>query len=138
MPRKQWIFVGCGIPEDARRALEERIERHAAKKWQGHYREISMRFRGKFAYIDVFEPLSESAKSRVKDKERLKVLEAIPTKLCRLRYSGDPDRWEFAFYKYSDERYELCYLPSGSFFGSPEECFDTAANVYLGMRRLEE
>ncbi|MCS4542485.1 MAG: hypothetical protein HY929_09300 [Euryarchaeota archaeon] len=136
MPRKQWIFIGSDIPEDTRRVLKERIERHAVKKWQGRYREISLRFRGKFAYIDVFEPLSKYTKSYVKDKERLKVIEATPTKLCRLRYSGDPDKWEFAFYKYSDGCYELCYLPSGSFFGRPEECFDTAAKVYLDHKKI--
>lgn len=110
--------------------------RENAKKWQGRYHEISVRFRGKFAYIDVLEPISESARSYVRDEEKLKITEAIPTKLCRLRYSGDLNRWEFAFYKYSDDRYELCLLPSGSFFGKPEECFDTAAIAYLGMPRL--
>lgn len=36
-----------------------------------------------------------------------------------------------AFYKYSDETYELCALKTGTFLGTPEEAFDTAAQVYL-------
>jgi hypothetical protein len=26
--------------------------------------------------------------------------------ICRLKYTGDMDKWEFAIYKYSDERYD--------------------------------
>lgn len=28
------------------------------------------------------------------------------THVCRLQYTSTPDRWEFAIYKYSDERYD--------------------------------
>jgi len=37
------------------------------------------------------------------EKERIR---QTPTKLCRLTWTGDPESWIFAFYKYSDERYE--------------------------------
>ena len=33
-------------------------------------------------------------------EERARI-EATPTHLCRLGYLGTPDRWEFAFFKYS-------------------------------------
>lgn len=132
MPKKRWVYVGPqSIPEPMREALTRRIQQHASEKWQGHYREIIVRFRGKFAYIDALTPLDEFTRARVQDKEQLKALERVPIHLCRLRYLGREDEWEFAFYKYSDERYELCYLPSGSFTGTPEECFDCAAEVYL-------
>jgi hypothetical protein len=29
-----------------------------------------------------------------------------PSPICRLRYTGEMDHWEFAIYKYSDERYD--------------------------------
>ena len=58
-------------------------------------------------------------------------IEATPTHLCRLGYLGSPDRWEFAFFKYSDEKYEPSFLHSGEFAGTPEEAFDCAAQVYL-------
>ncbi|MCW8173472.1 hypothetical protein D8S78_22540 [Natrialba swarupiae] len=54
----------------------------------------------------------------------------MPTKLCRLTWTGDPDSWGFAFYKYSDDRYEPSISLDGSFAGSPESCFDTAAQLY--------
>jgi hypothetical protein len=48
-----------------------------------------------------------------------------------LRYFGDEDRWAFAFFAYSSEKYELSMLPSGDFYGKPEEAFDAAAQNYL-------
>ena len=48
-----------------------------------------------------------------------------------MRYFGSDDEWSFGFYKYSDEKYELCFFDSGGFFGKPEEAFEMAARVYL-------
>jgi len=31
-------------------------------------------------------------------------IEATPTHLCRLGYLGSAHRWEFAFFKFSDEK----------------------------------
>jgi len=56
--------------------------------------------------------------------------ELIAVHLCRLRYFGD-DQWGFAFYTYSNEKYELSVYPNGQFFGTPEEAFLTSATVYL-------
>jgi hypothetical protein len=52
-------------------------------------------------------------------------------KLCRLRFFGGEERWGFAFYTYSSERYELSMFPSGEFLGPPEEAFQVAAGAYL-------
>jgi len=49
--------------------------------------------------------------------------------LCRLRYFGD-DRWGFAFYTYSNEKYELSMYHDGEFFGKPENAF-LASAMYL-------
>jgi len=53
-----------------------------------------------------------------------------PTHLCRLRYFGD-DRWGFAFFAYSSEKYELSMFPSGEFLGTPEDAFFVSAQGYL-------
>jgi hypothetical protein len=58
-------------------------------------------------------------------------LRNTPTHLCRLRYFGDEEGWRFAFIAYSSEKHELSIFPSGDFFGSPEEAFETAAGAYL-------
>ena len=52
-----------------------------------------------------------------------------PTHLGRLRYF-DLNRWSYAFYTYSNERYEPTIFSSGEWFGTPEEAFDIGA-VYL-------
>jgi hypothetical protein len=49
--------------------------------------------------------------------------------LCRLRYFGNDD-WGFAFFTYSQEKYELSVYPNGEFTGKPEDAFLTAA-MYL-------
>jgi hypothetical protein len=58
-------------------------------------------------------------------------LQNTPNPLCRLRYFGDEERWGFAFYTYSNERYETSIFPTGDFLGSPEDAFYVSANVYL-------
>lgn len=57
-------------------------------------------------------------------------LRNTPLHLCRLRYFGDEEKWSMAFYTYSREKYEPCVFDTGSFHGTPEEAFETAA-VYL-------
>jgi len=54
-----------------------------------------------------------------------------PTHLCRLRYFGDMEKWGFAFYTYSNEKYELSVFMSGDFYGTIEDAFEISANVYL-------
>jgi hypothetical protein len=117
------------IPELARRMLTDRLETHARTAWDERCARVEVRFRGEYAYIDAFESdpwFSPGATEE--EKERIR---QTPTKLCRLAWTGDPDSWEFAFYKYSDERYEPSISLDGSFAGPPESCFDTAAQLYL-------
>lgn len=106
------------IPESTRLTLQAPLQRHARDEDGGRCRSIEIRFRGRFAYVDA-QPAGED------------VPDEGPIHLCRLGYLGSAEHWEFAFYKYSDDRYEPSFLPSGSFVGSPEEAFDCAAFAYL-------
>ena len=63
-------------------------------------------------------------------EEYIERLSNNPIHLCRLRYFGNEESWSFAFYTYSNEKYEPCVLNNGSFYGTPEEAFE-AASVYL-------
>lgn len=63
-------------------------------------------------------------------EEMIERLRDTPTHLCRLRYFGDDNKWGFAFYTYSSEKYELSVSPDGSFTGTPEDAFAAAA-MYL-------
>lgn len=115
------------VPAQVRAGLVERLERHAHERWGERCRAVTVRFRGAFAYVDAISATTWNLRD-----EPLSVDEAATeTHLCRLGYIGSPDLWAFAFYKYSDERYEPSVLPSGDFAGSPEQAFDCAASVYL-------
>jgi hypothetical protein len=126
-PRKTWRLAF--IPEAVRADLKRRLEAHVAAHWKDRCREVQVRFRGVFAYVDAL-PVRQFFMPGLTPEQRAQI-EATPTHLCRLRYQGRPDSLGFAFYKYSDERYEDSFLPNGSFNGTPEECFDCAASVYL-------
>ena len=117
------------IPEYARHALEDRLETHARTAWTERCAGVNVRFRGKYAYVDVFDgdPWLMPG-STTEEKEQIR---ETSVKMCRLTWTGDMDSWEFAFHKYSDGRYEPSILFDGSPSSSPEACFDCAAQVYL-------
>lgn len=115
------------IPPEVRVALEGRLNKYAKKYFAGCYLELKISFRGPFAYVGALRNIEQ-----VRLRSRIVKTLIDHTKLCRLRYFGSPTEWLFAFYKYSDEVYEPAFLPgSTSFSGSPEQCFECAAGVYL-------
>jgi hypothetical protein len=138
--RRQWVFDpdsgGVRIPERVRVETEQRIRRYAEAHFAGTYTRLDIRFRGQFCYVDAYtEPVDTPGwppenwpETREEYLERLR---NTPTHLCRLRYFGRPDAWGYGFYTYSDNRYALSLLPSGGFFGTPEEAFEQSANFYL-------
>ena len=105
------------------------LQKHARTKWKQRCRAIVVRFRGAFAYVDAF-PL-EPWYSPGATPEQRAVIDATPMRLCRLGYLGSLHRWEYAFFRYSDERYAASVVASGSFEATPEEAFDCSAAVYL-------
>lgn len=112
--------------------IRHRIEVHAASHYAGRYIRLEIRFRGALCYIDVFtEPRPPSPsllKATGETKEQyVKRLRSVPTHLGRLRYFGG-DRWSYAFYTYSNERYEPTVFHSGDLFGTPEEASDIGAS----------
>jgi hypothetical protein len=102
-----------GIPDRISALLLERLRAHAAKKWPSCV-VVNIRTRGAFAYVDA-QLASEPE----------------PEPLCRLRFMGRIDIWEFAYFTWAREAYEPSYLDNGSPFGSPEDCFDSAAHSVL-------
>lgn len=135
---KTWIFNphtgGVKISPAKQSEVRKRIERHAASNYAGQYTRLEIKFRGALCYIDAFtEPqppspalLKATRETKEQYRERLR---SFPTHLGRLRYFGG-DRWSYAFYTYSNERYEPTVFHSGDWFGTPEEAFDIGA-LYL-------
>jgi hypothetical protein len=140
-PQRRWVFDpdtgGTRIPEAVKRRTEARLRHYAEQHFAGCYTRLDLRFRGQFCYIDAYtEPPPPSPswsppgdlETREQYQERLP---NTPTHLCRLRYFGDEERWGFAFYTYSHERYELSEFPSGDLLGRPEDAFQVSAQLYL-------
>ena len=135
---KTWVFNphvgGVEIGRAKQSEIRHRIEVHAASHYAGRYIRLEIRFRGALCYIDAFtepEPPSPSLlKATGETKEQfVERLRSVPTHLGRLRHFGG-DRWSYAFYTYSNERYEPTIFPTGDWFGTPEEAFDIGA-AYL-------
>lgn len=105
---------GVKITPACQRETIERLMAHAKKHYAGMYARLDIRFRGTFCYIDA-----------------VRKGETEPIHLCRLRHY-DRDRWSVSFFAYSSGKYELTVLPSGDFFGTPEEGFDVGAGYLQG------
>ena len=117
------------IPEYARHALEDRLKTHARTAWTERCAGVDVRFRGKYAYVDVFD--SDPWFMPGSTNEEKEQIRQTPVKMCRLTWTGDMEAWELAFHKYSNGRYEPSLPFDGSTSSSPEACFDFAAQVYL-------
>jgi hypothetical protein len=139
VPRGTWVFSpktgGKRIPPGVQERTETRIRRYAEEHYAGRYTRLDIHSRGQFCYIDAYTepnlpegwPPDDGGETRAEMFERLR---HTPTHLCRLRYFGDEERWGFAFYTYSNEKYELSVFPNGEFFGKPEDAFASSA-MYL-------
>lgn len=101
------------IPESVLEKLAGRLRAHAGKAWP-KCMQVAVRGRGAFAYVDVQGPD-----------------DAQPEPICRLKYTGSIDVWEFAYFTWARETYEPSFLATGSPVGTPEACFDAAAASVL-------
>ena len=132
-----WAFDphsgGVKIPPSVQEPTKARILAHAQKHYAGKYARLDIRFKGAFCHIDAYtEPEMRGSPWKVSGEVREQFIERMrntPTHVCRLRYFG-PERWSVAFFTYSNERYEPCFLRTGKEFGTPEEGLDVGA-AYL-------
>ena len=75
------------IPDDIRAQVEAIVEQFNKKELRGRRCSYIARFRSSYLYLDR------------NDWGRV-------SHVCRLEYNGAMDDWEFAIFKYSDERYD--------------------------------
>ncbi|WP_299410613.1 hypothetical protein [Acaryochloris sp. IP29b_bin.148] len=135
-----WVYDphsgGMKIPVRVKEPIKQRILTYAAEHYAGKYNRIDVHFRGKFCYIDAYLEPEVPAENFNEEfygctrEERIEFLRTVPTHLCRLRYSGDTEKWAMAFYTYSNNKYEPCVFNNGTFKGTPEEAFESSA-MYL-------
>jgi hypothetical protein len=75
------------IPDAVRAEVEARVTQFNRDVIGDPYRFFSVRFRGKYVYLDREDY-------------------GYVGQRARLTYTGDMEQWDFAIYKYSDERYD--------------------------------
>ena len=75
------------IPEEVKKQVEEIVDRFNRSVLSDSNCRYVTRYRGKYLYLN-----------RVDYGKR--------GPICRLEYTGSMDEWDFAIYKYSDERYD--------------------------------
>jgi hypothetical protein len=129
--RRIWVFnpkPRSPIPQQVREELADRLLRYAEKRWRGRVRKLLLRFRGPYAYVAATQ--AERGGRAPITVCRYSEKGEVPTELCRLGFLGGMERWEYAFYSYSHERYERSVCASGSFVATPEEALDSSA-VYV-------
>jgi hypothetical protein len=108
------------VPWAVRLRTERRILDYAAKHCAGKFARVEVRFRGALCYIDVYTELQVPGGSA----------QDTPMHLCRIRYTGSEERWEFAWFSYAHEKYEPSFLITGRYQGTPEEAFATSTLFY--------
>ncbi len=102
---------GLKIPPDQHASIIRQADAFAAtRQWNSSYK-LQLRFKNQFCYVDSLEK------------------DGTVSPLGRLRHCR-ANRWSVAFYTYSNERYEPCYLPNGDGYGSFEEAL-AICEVYL-------
>ena len=135
---RTWVYDpqsgGVPIPKSIQERIRNRILTHAEANYAGKYNRLEIRFRGAFCYIDAYTepaviPDWPPPGGPETPEERIERLRNTPTHLCRLRYFGNEERWSFAFFAYSSEKYEPA-AANGTWHGTPEEAFN-CSSVYL-------
>ena len=135
---RMWVYNpqtgGKSIPPGVKARTEQRILDYAAKHYFGKFIRIDVRFRGALCYIDVYTkpdlPRGSAPPPGETRDHWIERLRNTPTRLCRIRYFGNEERWSFAWYTYAPEKYEPSFLITGEDHGTPEEAFETSAQFF--------
>jgi hypothetical protein len=137
--KRTWVYNphtgGVKIKPIDQEGIRARILAYANQHYAGKFIRLDIRFHGALVYIDAYQepdpPSKELLELRGETREQYyEFMRNLPTHLCRLRHFGREDGWSAAFYTYSNERYEPCVFPKGSWTGTLEEGFEIGA-TYL-------
>ena len=102
------------ITEDDKKQAEAIVDAFNTRVIRDPNRYYRPRYRGRFLYLD-------------------RVDYGIQKFVCRLTYTGPMDNWEFAIYKYSDERYdpdEWMFPGAGHIDGTIEGAMKAGLEAY--------
>lgn len=104
------------IPDHVREGCGAQLERLARAEWAT----LAGR-RGAFPGARTPTSMPSRAIPSRSSRPRPRGTMRSPAGLCRLGYLGGPERWAFAFYRYSDGTYEPSFPILGLVRGTPKE-----------------
>ncbi len=86
------------IPENVKKQADAIVQDFNRRTFNDVARYYTTRYKGSFLYLDRYEY-------------------GVVTQICRLKYVGRIDNWDFAIFKYSDGRYdpEEWFFPGAGF-----------------------
>ena len=101
-----WVYDvhsgGKKIPPSNHEKIRKLVQAYADKRpWKNKYK-LQVRFKGQFCYVDSLET------------------DGAVSPLGRLRHFND-GKWSIAFYTYSNDCYQPCFMSNGSEEGTLEE-----------------
>jgi hypothetical protein len=102
------------IPDEVRQQAEEVVQRFNQEVLGRRAVRYVPRFKGSYLYLD-----RQAARA--------------PSPICRLKYTGSFDKWEFAIFKYSSESYdahEWMFPGSGFVDGTIEGAMRAGLSAY--------
>jgi hypothetical protein len=102
------------IPDDVKKQVEAIVDAFNTRVLRDPHRYYRPRYLGLYLYLD-------------------RVDYGIPNFICRLTYTGQMGNWEFAIYKYSDERYdpdEWMFPGAGHLDGTIEGAMKAGLEAY--------
>ncbi len=102
------------IPEAVQQQVNEIVQHFNEQVIKDPNRYYVPRFKGKFVYVDRLDY-------------------AFLSHVCRVKYTGQIDNWDFAIYKYSDGRYdpdEWMFPGSGHIDGTLEGAMKAGLEAY--------
>lgn len=94
-----WVYDlhsdGNKIPVSNYEKIRNQVQTYAAEQPWKHEPKLQVRFRGQFCYVDAIES------------------DGTMSALGGLRHFNDK-KWSVAFYTYSNDRYEPCFMSNGT------------------------
>lgn len=103
-----------GIPESIKKQVEETVRRFSEESMGYPNLYYSVRYRGNYLYLDRVEYGKAGS-------------------ICRLKFNGKMDNWDFAIYKYSTGSYdpdEWLFPGTGSVDGTVEGAMKAGLEAY--------
>ena len=102
------------VPEPIKKQADEIVKGFNKRILRDPNRYYTIRYKWSYLYLDRYEYGTVS-------------------QICRLKYTGSMDKWEFAIFKYSDERYdadEWFFPGAGSVDGTIEGAMKAGLEAY--------